>query len=160
MHVILSDERDGILLEWAFGSKTSSYVNNISQGGVKLLGAGTGSLHSKEAQCSLFIFVGWQSAWLSNNGKSPRPWEIIIKQRTTHSAQYAECVNTGGEQVCSASLTFEWCQHSRGNKAFHRESWWRSMLWLGFVVTLQVIQRWQVSYSALAHLLIHFSCLS
>lgn len=92
------------------------------------------SLHRREAQCSLFIFVGWQSAKLSNKWKSPCPWEIIIKQKTTHSAQCGECVNAGGEQVCSTYLTPSWCQHSRGNKGFHRVSWWHAVLWLGFML--------------------------
>lgn len=91
------------------------------------------SQHRKEAQCSLFISVGWQSAWLSTRGKSPCNWEII-KQRTTYSVQCVECVNAGGEQVCSTDLTFGWCQHNKGNKAFHRARWWHIVLWLGLML--------------------------
>lgn len=112
MHVILSDERDGIPLHQAFGEKPSSYVNKISHRGVKLLGAGTVSITLKETQCSLFIFVGWQSGWLSNKGKSVRPCEIIIKQRTTHLAQCSQCMNAGGEQVCPTDLTSKLRQYN------------------------------------------------
>lgn len=92
------------------------------------------SLHRREAQCSLFIFVRWQSAWLSNKGKSICPWEIIIKQRTTHGGQCVECVSAGGEQVYSNDLTSQWCKHNRRNKGFHRVRRWRTVLWLGFML--------------------------
>lgn len=91
-------------------------------------------LAEKKTQCSLFIFVGQESYWLSNKGKSHCPWEIIIKQRRTHSAQCSECVNAGGEQVCCTDSSFEWCQHNRRNKGFHRARGWRIALWLGLML--------------------------
>lgn len=89
------------------------------------------SLHRKEAQCSLFIFVGWQSAWLSNNGKSPCPWEIIIKQRTTHWAQCVECMNAGEEQVCSAHLTFSVMSTQQKKQGF--SEWYDDIMYFNWV---------------------------
>ena len=102
--------------------KTKFLCKHNFTGRCQTFGCWHWSLHTAEAQCSLFIFVGWQSAWLSNKGKSLCPCEIIIKQRTTHSAQCVECVNTGGEQVCCTYLIFwvmstaqgkQGCSHSR-----------------------------------------------
>lgn len=115
------------------------------------------SLHREEAQCSLFIFVGWQSAWLSNKGKSPCPWEIIIKQRTTHSAQCAVCVNAGGEQVCWFNFwvmsTQQWKQ------GFSQSEVMTYCTLIGYHIAFQAIHQWQLFSDLLCIYVLYCICL-
>jgi len=128
-HVNPSDEETSFFWNEHLDQKQIVMEKKISQGGVKLLQTGTG----EETQCSPFIST-LLSGWVSNTGKFTGPWEIIIKQRATHSAQYGECVNAGGAQVSSPDLISGWWQHNRRNKGLHRARGWRTVLWLGLML--------------------------
>lgn len=82
------------------------------------------SLHRKKKYNAHYSSLWDDNLGLSNVGKSPCPLEIIFKQRRTHSEQYVECVNAGGEQVCLTDLNYRWCQHNRGNEGFNRVRRW------------------------------------